>query len=140
MMLAGMNRIGYALNKGTMDTSTTSIDEYISRHPENLQALLTQMRTAIRAAAPEATEAIKYGMPTFVQQGNLVHFAACKNHIGFYPTPTAIVAFADALAAYTQSKGAVHLPLDKPLPIKLIARMVKFRVKENLAKAALRKK
>jgi uncharacterized protein YdhG (YjbR/CyaY superfamily) len=90
----------------------------------------------IRKVAPEAEEAISYQMPTFRLAGkNLVHFAAFKNHIGFYPVPTGIAAFKKELAAYKTSKGAVQFPLDQPLPLKLIARMVKFRVKENLAKA-----
>lgn len=112
-----------------------SIDEYIATFPEPIQHLLQQMRATIKAAAPEATEKISYQMPTFFLKGNLVHFAAAKNHIGFYPTPSGILAFKDEIAAYANSKGAVQFPVDKPLPLKLISKIVKFRVAENLKKA-----
>jgi len=112
-----------------------TIDEYIAGFPKDIQSKLQALRATIRKAAPDAEEAIKYQMPTFTLTGNLVHFAAFKNHIGFYPAPTGIAAFKKELAAYKTSKGAVQFPLDQPLPLKLIARMVKFRVKENLAKA-----
>lgn len=99
--------------------------------PKNLQEKLTALRKTIHAAAPEAEEKISYQMPTFFFKGNLVHFAAFKNHIGFYPAPTGIMAFKKELSAYATSKGAVRFPLDKPLPLALTARIVKFRVSEN---------
>jgi len=98
------------------------------------------MRSIIRKAAPKATEAIKYGMPTFVFHGNLVHFAACKNHVGFYPAPSGILAFQKELVGYSCSKGAIQLPLDRPLPVKLITGIVKFRVAENQEKALKKKR
>jgi uncharacterized protein YdhG (YjbR/CyaY superfamily) len=115
--------------------SFTNINEYISLFPKEIQALLKQMRATIKEAAPDAEEAIKYQMPTFVLKGNLVHFAAFKNHIGFYPVPTGIEKFKKELSAYKTSKGAVQFPLDKPLPLALIRKIVKFRVAENLKKA-----
>lgn len=111
-----------------------SIDEYIQRQPEEVRALLVQMRELIKKAAPKATEKISYQMPTFHLNGNLVHFAAFKTHIGFYPTPSAIAAFEAELARYKTSKGAVQFPLDEPLTAKLVTRMVKFRVTESEAK------
>jgi uncharacterized protein YdhG (YjbR/CyaY superfamily) len=113
----------------------TDIDEYISIFPVETQKLLEQMRETIREAAPEAKETINYGMPTFVLRGNLVHFAAFKNHIGFYPTPSGINAFKKELSEYEGAKGSVKFPIDKPLPLKLIADIVKYRVKEILEKA-----
>ena len=113
-----------------------SIDEYISSCPMDIQTILQELRGTIRAAAPGAQEKISYQMPTFYLGGNLVHFAAHPHHIGFYPTPSGIVAFKAELAKYQSSKGAVQFPIDEPLPLKLIARIVKFRVAENLQKAA----
>jgi uncharacterized protein YdhG (YjbR/CyaY superfamily) len=113
-----------------------SIDEYIATFPADVQKILQEMRTTIKAAAPDATEKISYQMPTFAQAGNLVYFGASKNHIGFYPTPGAITAFKDQLSDYESSKGTVQFPLGKPLPLDLITRMVEFRVAENLKKAA----
>jgi uncharacterized protein YdhG (YjbR/CyaY superfamily) len=113
-----------------------SIDEYIATFPADIQALLETMRATIRAAAPEAEEKISYQMPTFFLNGNLVHFAAFKNHIGFYPASSGIEAFKDELVAYAGSKGAVRFPLDKPLPLDLVGRIVKLRVAENLDRAA----
>jgi uncharacterized protein YdhG (YjbR/CyaY superfamily) len=110
------------------------IDDYVNRYPKGVQRLLKQMRLTIKKAAPEATEKISYGIPTFALYGNLVHFAAFKNHIGLYPTPSAITAFSKELSSYKYSKGAVQFPLDEPLPLTLISRMVKFRVKEKLRK------
>lgn len=109
------------------------IDAYIARHPQDVQRLLKQMRAAIRKAAPAAEEKISYGMPTFALRGNLVHFAAFTHHIGFFPTSSGIRAFAKELAAYRTSRGGVQLPFDQPLPLALVGRIVKFRVKENLA-------
>jgi uncharacterized protein YdhG (YjbR/CyaY superfamily) len=112
-----------------------AIDEYIAAFPPEVQATLQELRATIRAAAPEASEKISYQMPTFFLQGNLVHFAAYKHHIGFYPTPSGIEAFAQELAAYPLSKGAVRFPIDQPLPLELIRRIVAFRVAENLERA-----
>ena len=106
------------------------IDRYISGCPEGVRDVLIQLRDTISKAAPAATQTIKYGMPTFVLGENLVHFAACKRHIGFYPTPSAIVAFRESLSSYKCSKGAVQFPLDAPMPMKLIERIVRFRVEE----------
>ncbi len=112
-----------------------NIDQYIAGFPDEVREILQQVRKTISEAAPEAEEAIKYRMPTFVLRGNLVHFAAYKKHIGFYPTPTGIEAFKDELSVYPSSKGAVQFPLDEPIPLDLIGRIVKFRVEENLARA-----
>jgi uncharacterized protein YdhG (YjbR/CyaY superfamily) len=118
----------------------TSIDEYIATFPEDVQETLQALRATIKAAAPDATEKISYQMPTFYLKGNLVHFAAFKNHIGFYPVPSAIEAFQDELSVYKRSKGAVQFPLDQPMPLDLISRLVKFRVEENLRKAEMKAK
>jgi len=96
---------------------------------------LNALRTSIRSAAPDATEKMSYQMPTFYLNGNLVHFAAYRKHIGFYPTPSAIFAFRDELKPYKTSKGAVQFPIDKPLPLDLISRIVSFRVEENVRSA-----
>ena len=117
-------------------TESANIDEYISQFPTATQKLLSQVRTTIKKAAPGAVEAIKYGIPTFVLGGkNLVHFGGYEHHIGFYPAPTGLVAFKAALAPYKQGKGSAQFPLDKALPLALVTRIVKYRVKENLAKA-----
>jgi uncharacterized protein YdhG (YjbR/CyaY superfamily) len=113
-----------------------SIDQYIASFPPETQKLLKQMRAAIQKAAPEATEAISYGMPAFNQNGYLVYFGGYKTHIGLYPAPRAIDAFKDELSAYKGAKGTVQFPLDQPLPVNLIARIVKFRVAENMEKKA----
>lgn len=113
-----------------------TIDEYIATFPPEIQAILEALRATIRAAAPDAEEKISYQMPTFAQQGNLVHFAAFKNHIGFYPTSSGVEAFKDELSAYEGSKGAVRFPLGQPLPMDLISRIVRHRVAANLAAAA----
>lgn len=107
------------------------IDIYIDAFPLTVKNKLKQMRELIRNNAPLATEAIKYGMPTFVLNGNLVHFAAFKNHIGFYPTPSAIKKFEKDIGEYKYSKGAIQFPLDENLPEELIVKIVKFRVAEN---------
>lgn len=106
------------------------IDEYIAVFPEPVQETLAELRRVIRESAPGAEETISYRMPTFRLGGNLVHFAAYKRHIGFYPTPSAIDAFRDELSHYHVSKGAVRFPLDEPLPFDLVRRIVEFRVKE----------
>lgn len=115
---------------GRMSTTASTIDQYIAQFPDDIQQRLQDVRATIIKAAPKATEAIKYAMPTFVYHGNLVHFAAFKNHIGFYPAPTGITAFIKDLAPFEQGKGSVQFPLDKKLPLALITRIVKFRVKE----------
>lgn len=109
-----------------------NIDEYIAAFPHDVQRKLQEIRAAIRKAAPGAEEAISYAIPTFKLKGNLVHFAAFKNHIGFYPAPRGIEAFKKELSAYEGGKGTVRFPLDKPLPLALINKIVKFRVKDNL--------
>lgn len=124
-----------------MNTGTpTTIDEYISGFPPEIQAILEKIRLTIREAAPDAEETIKYRMPTFTLYGNLVHFAAFKKHIGFYPVPTGIEKFKDELSGYVLGKGSVQFPLDKPIPFDLIRKIVKFRVEENLKKATRRRK
>lgn len=125
-----------------MNTSTipNNIDEYIAAFPDDVQAILQELRTTIREAAPQATETINYGMPTFQLQGNLVHFAAYKNHIGFYPTPSGIEAFQSELSGYKGAKGSVQFPLDQPPPLGLVRRIVAFRVAENLERAATKAK
>ena len=117
-----------------------NIDEYIAGFPPEVQKRLEKVRTTIRKAAPTAGEAIKYRMPTFTLKGNLVHFAAYKNHIGFYPAPTGIEAFKDELSAYVGGKGSVQFPLDKPIPFGLISRIVKYRVKKTLERADAKKR
>ena len=113
-----------------------TLDEYIEAFPTNVQNLLEKMRKTIRKAAPEASEVISYQMPTFKLNGkNLVHFAAFKNHIGFYPIPSGIEAFKEELSQYKQGKGSVQFPIDKPIPYDLVEKVVKYRVKENLARA-----
>jgi uncharacterized protein YdhG (YjbR/CyaY superfamily) len=111
-----------------------NIDMYIASFPEETRKLLEKIRETIRKAAPEAKETINYGMPTFTLKGNLVHFAAFKNHIGFYPTPSGIEAFKKDLSAYEGAKGSVKFPLIKPIPFDLVTKIVKFRVKENMEK------
>lgn len=117
-----------------------TIDEYIATFPYEVQATLEKLRQTIRKAAPDATEKISYQMPTYYFNGNLVHFAAYKKHVGFYPAPSGIVAFKDELMKYRTSKGAIRFPLDKPLPLALVKKIVTFRVHENLAKASPKKK
>lgn len=117
-----------------------NIDEYIDRFPPEVQVILQKIRLTIRKAAPGAEEAIKYQMPTFVLKGNLVHFAAWKKHIGFYPTSTATMQFKDELSRYEGAKGSVQFPLDRPIPYTLISKIVKFRVNENLGRAAAKGK
>lgn len=113
-----------------------SIDEYIATFPEDIQAILQSLRATIRAAAPDAEERISYLMPTFALNGNLVHFAVLKNHIGFYPTPSGIDAFPQELAKYRSTKGAVQFPINQPLPLEVISKVVTFRVAENRERAA----
>ncbi len=109
-----------------------NIDEYLIRFPKEVQQLLKKMRLTIKKAAPKAEEKISYGIPTFTLNGNLVHFAGYKNHIGFYPTPSGITAFKKELSAYKGAKGSVQFPINEPLPLTLVSRIVKFRVKKSL--------
>ena len=115
-----------------------SMDEYIATFPEETQKILEELRVVIKSSAPEAEEKISYQMPTFALKGNLVHFAAFKNHIGFYPTPSGIQAFRRELSVYEGAKGSIKFPIDKPLPLDLISKIVKFRVVENLKNARMK--
>ena len=122
-----------------MRTATPkTIDEYIAGFQPDVQKLLQQIRDIIRKAAPDAEEALKYRMPTFVLNENLVHFAGFEKHIGFYPTPSGIEAFKRELAGYKSAKGSVQFPLDEPVPFDLIKKMVEFRVKDTREKKAAR--
>ena len=109
-----------------------SIDEYIDAFPVDVRSKLDELRAIIKAAAPEAQEKISYQMPTFTLNGNLIHFAAYKKHIGFYPVPRSVEEFKDELMMYKGTKSSMHLPLDRPLPAELISRIVKFRVADRL--------
>jgi uncharacterized protein YdhG (YjbR/CyaY superfamily) len=118
----------------------TTVDEYISLHPPSVKAGLNLLRKTIKAAAPGAEETISYQMPAYKLKGMLAFFSAAKNHYGFYPTASPIIAFSKKLKSYETSKGAVRLPLDKPIPVKLITEMVKWKVKENLARENVKSK
>ncbi len=117
-----------------MSANFNTIEEYIQQFSAAQQKQLQKIRKVIAKAAPGAEETINYGMPTFKLNGNLVHFAMAKKHIGFYPAPSAIEAFTDKLSEYVTSKGAVQFPAEQPLPLKLIEEMVRFRVAENTTK------
>ena len=117
-----------------------NFDAYAAPFPKATQQLLKQMRQSIRKAAPKAVEKISYGMPTFAFEGNLVCFAGYKRHIGFYPGAAAIAAFQKQLSRYKGAKGSVQFPLDRPLPLAVVTRIVKFRVKQNLSKSKKKKK
>ncbi len=119
-------------------TNFHSIDEYVATFPIEIQNILQEIRAVVQDAAPDAIEKISYQMPTFYLHGNLVHFAAFKHHIGFYPTPTGVDAFAKELAQFKSAKGSAQFPLNQPMPLELIARIVKHRVAENLKNAALK--
>ena len=124
-----------------MDTTEIKdIDQYIAGFPMEIQVILKEIRATIKKAAPNAQETISYHMPTFKLNGNLVHFAAFKNHIGFYPTPTGIDQFSEALSGYKGAKGSVQFPLNQPIPYELISEIVKFRVQESLARIGARMK
>ncbi|MEH7346321.1 DUF1801 domain-containing protein [Bacillus sp. JJ1532] len=121
-----------------MEQQTTipkSIDEYILQYPQEIQEILKTIRKVIKESAPNAEEKISYAIPTFALNGNLVHFAAFKNHIGLYPTASGINTFKQELSGYKTSKGAVQFPIGKPIPYELISKIVKFRVEENKRKA-----
>jgi len=127
------------MEKETKKKGVATIEEYIAGFPKEIQEILERLRVTIRKAAPVAEETINYGIPTFTLNGNLVHFAAAKNHIGFYPAPSGIEAFKEELSVYEGAKGSVKFPLDKPLPLSLVSKIVKFRVKENVEKAKAKK-
>ena len=116
-----------------------TMDEYINTFPESVQRILNELRQTIKDTAPEAEETINYGIPTFTLHGNLVHFAAFENHIGFYPTPSGMEAFKKELSSYKGAKGSVQFPIDRPLPLPLIRKIVEFRVKENLERKLKKK-
>lgn len=122
-----------------MTNKPRSIDEYIAGFPRNIQKKLLQIRAAIKKAAPAAEETIRYAMPTFTLYGNLVYFAAFKNHIGFYPAPTGDPAFKKKLDGYKTGRGSIQFPLDKPIPLDLVTKMVKYYVKRNTDKAGKKK-
>ena len=124
----------------TKQTAPRDIDEYIAGCANDVQAILEKIRMTIRKAAPDAEEAIKYQMPTFTLNGNLVHFAAFKKHVGFYPAPRGSETFKDELSAYGGTKSSVRFPLDQPIPFDLISKIVKFRVKKNLERAEAKQK
>jgi len=124
----------------TNNVAPLTIEEYIACFPNDIQMILQKIRVTIRNAAPDAEEGIRYQMPTFILKGNLVHFAAYKKHIGFYPAPSGIIAFKKELSIYKTSKGAIQFPLDSPVPYALIAEIVMFRVQENLELAEAKKK
>ena len=126
-------------NMAKSGTVPSDIDEYIAQFPPDVRNILETIRETIGKAAPDAEEAIKYQLPTFVLNGSLVHFGGFQNHIGFYPTPSGIEAFKDELSKYKAAKGSVQSPLDKPIPYSLIAKIAKFRVKENAKKPSKKK-
>lgn len=119
-----------------------SIEEYILQFPPEIQEILQKFKKVIKESAPDAEEKISWGMPTFVLHGNLVHFAAFKNHIGFYPSPSGIDNFKDELSEYKGAKGSIQFPIKKPMPYELISKIVKFRVAESIkiAEDKLKKK
>ena len=135
MHLALFHAPGHDSAMPTARKKPKDFDDYLDRFPEDVQQRLQKLRLTIKKAAPQAKEKISYGIPSFTLNGMLVWFAAFKNHIGFYPRTSAIAAFKKELSAYKGAKGSVQFPFDKPLPLTLIGRMVKFRVKENLSKA-----
>lgn len=118
-----------------MKKPVTTIDEYIESFPIDVQDMLQTLRRTIKNSAPKAVEAISYQIPTFKLHGNLVHFAAYKHHIGFYPTSSPVKVFAKELTPYKTSKGAIQFPIGEPLPLALVRKIVKFRVKESTEKA-----
>lgn len=122
-----------------LSAKPATIEEYIAAFPASTQKVLKQVHSCIKNAAPSAEEAIGYGIPTYKLNGNLVHFGGYKQHVGFYPAPAGIKAFEKELAVYKSSKGAVQFPLNEPMPLTLIAKIVKFRVKQNLEKPAKKK-
>lgn len=124
----------------TDSVAPQTIDDYIANFPKDIQDILEKIRTVVKTAAPDAEEKISYQMPTFYLNGNLVHFAAFKKHIGLYPTPSGITGFLDELSPYVKAKGSIQFPLDQPIPYALIGKIVEFRVQENRNKANLKRK
>ena len=122
------------------NTSPATIDEYIAGYPPEVQGILKKVRVTIKAAAPDAVEAIKYQIPTFVLNGNLVSFAAYNEHIGVYSVPAGSQKFQKAIAVYRGAKSTARFPLDEPIPYDLISQLVKYLVKENVAHAKARQK
>jgi uncharacterized protein YdhG (YjbR/CyaY superfamily) len=125
---------GMILQMANSRKTPKDFNDYLNRFPRDVQQRLKQMRLTIKEAAPQSKETISYGIPAFTLNGMLVWFAAFKNHLGFYPRTSAIAAFKEELSIYKGAKGSAQFPFDKPLPLPLISRMVKFRVKENLSK------
>ncbi|GAA4468320.1 DUF1801 domain-containing protein [Nemorincola caseinilytica] len=117
-----------------------NVDAYIASFPPEVQAVLQQVRATVQKAAPAAEETIKYDMPTYVLNGNLVYFAGYKNHIGFYPAPVNDEAFKEVLSKYKTGRGSVQFPLSQPMPLQLITRIVKQRIKQNAEKAKAKAK
>ncbi len=127
------------MTKELIAKPVTSIDEYLAGFPKHIQKILGQVRAAIKKAAPGAEEKISYAIPTFTLNGkNLVHFAAFKNHIGFYPAPTGSEAFKKELSVYKTGKGSVQFPLDQPMPLTLVTKIVAYRVKETITKTSVK--
>jgi uncharacterized protein YdhG (YjbR/CyaY superfamily) len=116
-----------------------NFERYFAAFPKETQIILQQLRETIHKAAPQATEKISYAMPTFFLHGNLVHFAAYQNHIGFYALPSGNEAFRNEISKYRSGKGSVQFPIDEPMPLELIAKIVQFRVQENLLRAESKK-
>ena len=131
---------GVSKSVTVVGAAADTIDAYVAQFPRDVQAILKRIRQLIARAAPEAQEAMKYQIPTFVLNGNLVHFAAFEHHIGLYPTPSGIIRFQEELTAYKTAKGSIQFPLEKDIPYALIQRIVEFRVEENRAKAKGRSK
>ncbi|MCI0603535.1 DUF1801 domain-containing protein [bacterium] len=127
-------------NLKTDQTAPSNIDEYIAGFPHDVQEILEKVRLTIRKAAPDAEEAIKYGIPTLTLKGNLLSFAAYKRHIGVYPAPSGDAKFRKELSVYRAAKSTVRFPLDKPIPFGLLTKLVKFRVKEHLARVKAKAK
>lgn len=125
--------------KAIKSASAKDVDEYVAAQPKSIQPILNKLRSTIKSAAPQAEEVISYQMPAYRYKGMLVYFAAWPQHVGFYPTPSGIEAFKKELSAYEGSKGTIRFPLDKTLPFSLITKIVKFRARENEAKASIRK-
>jgi uncharacterized protein YdhG (YjbR/CyaY superfamily) len=134
-----INRLNKLISTSDM-TKPTTFEEYLVAFPAETQKMLVQLRETIKKSAPEAEEVISYGMPSFRQNGQLLYFAGFKNHIGFYPLMTGVEAFKTELSSYKWGKGSIQFPLQKPLPLGLITRIVKFRVKENTDKSKTTRK
>jgi len=126
--------------KTMKNTLAANIDEYIAGFPDDVQVALKQVRAAVRKAAPKAEEAIKYAMPGFVLHSNLVFFSAFKKHIGFYSVPTGKAEFKKDFAPYKTGRGSIQFPLNEPMPLKLITKIVKYRVKQNTVKQKTKSK